>query len=133
MTNRGLELNERMRLVVRICRARLAVGAEISIVAHSTLVSLADDIGDASAAGSTKRSIAADANVRSGNTARRAGHSASNGNRLVDRHEPMALVNEISIQDTVGAVVPVWTIEALVSNSPDVLFLQLAGALHMKY
>jgi hypothetical protein len=44
VTHWRLELNERMCLIVGIGRAGFAVGAEISIMTNSALVSLANDI-----------------------------------------------------------------------------------------
>lgn len=54
---RSLELDERMCSVVIMCRKSFAVGAEIGVVAHRTLVAITDNIGILVCA---KRAIAMD-------------------------------------------------------------------------
>jgi hypothetical protein len=50
--------------------------------------------------------------------------SSQSGNvieRLVDRDKTMARVNEARVDNTTGAEIPIWAVEALVANAIDVL------------
>jgi hypothetical protein len=63
MADRCLELDQRMSLVVVVCRAGFTVGTEVQIAANSALVSSATDVVRIDVASRAKRSITADANV----------------------------------------------------------------------
>lgn len=65
-TDGSLELNQGMGLVVSVTRAGLAIGAEIQVVADSTLVSNATDVAGISVASIAQGPITADANMNSG-------------------------------------------------------------------
>jgi hypothetical protein len=98
VTNRCLELDERMSLVVRVGRASLAVGTEISIVADSTLVPVPSDVRLSTIAWVAKWSITVNADVPCVTViwTREAGKV---GKRLIDRNKSMARVNKASIDN----------------------------------
>jgi len=104
MADWGLELDQWVRLVVRIGRAGLAVGAEVSVMADSTLVTISRNVGRV-AGGTAERTIAADADVH-----RTMAIDAGIPERLIDGDESVAGVNETGINDTLRAVVPVGAV-----------------------
>ena len=65
VSDRSLELDERMGFVVRVRWACLAAGTEVSIVADSTLVSVALDKGLMTVSAIAERSVTVDAVVAS--------------------------------------------------------------------
>lgn len=85
---------------MRVGWQRLAVGAEISIIAYSTLVAISSDIGLLVLA---KRAITADVSVGD-RTIDRA------GNVFVDRGKPMTWVNVTGALGASRAVIPIWAV-----------------------
>jgi hypothetical protein len=63
VADRSLELDQRMSLVVVVCRTGFTVGTEVQVAANSALVSSATDVIGIDVASRAKRSITADANV----------------------------------------------------------------------
>jgi hypothetical protein len=98
-----------MRVVVLVVRVSLAVAAEIRVVADGTLVASALDVVVLALA---EWSIAVDADM-----ARLA--IAWSRDRLVQRCEAVAWVDERGVLDALGAVVPVWAVQALVADTED--------------
>jgi hypothetical protein len=119
VANRCLELDQRVGLVVREGRAGFAIGAEVRIVADSTLVSNTSDIIVLS---HTKRTVAADA-IMNGSAVT---SNAWLAERLIDRNEAVVGVHKASVEDAVSAVVPVRAVEALVADASDELFAAIA-------
>ena len=116
MANRGLELDQRMGLVVGVQGASLAIGTEVEVIADSTLVANATDVSRISTGLSAKWSIAANANVNGLGSA-----SPDVGEMLIDWYKPMVRVNEAGILDAASAVIPVRAVKTLVTNTSDVL------------
>lgn len=50
------------------------------------------------------------------------------GQRLVDGNKAVARVDEPGVLDTVGAIVPVWAVQALVANTIDELVTAIADS-----
>ena len=113
-TNHCLELDKWMGPVVKIGGTSLATGAEVGIVAYGTLVAVSDNVRGLAIA---KRSIAVDTMVASlvevSNT--------DLTNWLIYGNKAMSWVDERGIVNTSGAVIPIWTVEALVADTIDVL------------
>lgn len=100
-----------------IGRAGLAVGTEIEIVTHSTLVADASDVGGYGIRGTAQGSIAADAHVH--RLGEKRGVKIRKG--LINSCESVVWVHEVSVLGTLGAVIPVGAVEALVTDPSDVL------------
>jgi hypothetical protein len=118
----SLELDQRVSSVVRVRRAGLAAGTEIGIVADSALVSITLDVCLSTIALIAKRAVTVDTVVAS----LAAVWSRQGGNvveRLVNGHKSVARVDEAGVDDATCAEVPVWAVEALVTNTIDVLLL----------
>jgi len=114
-TDRGLELDQRMGLVVRVGWARLARSAEVGVMADSALITITSDIGSRARA---QRTIAAHSvmdSLVSGTEPEVAGTL----NRLVQGNEPVAGVDERGVHLTARAVIPIGTIQALVADALD--------------
>jgi len=107
-----------MRLVVSVGRACFAVAAEVGIMTHSTFVSYASDV-PRTASVVAERTIAANAEMNS--------TIVSWFDAVVDWNETVAGMDEAGIQDTIRAIVPVGAIEALVTNTFDVLVASIAN------
>ena len=118
--HRALELDQRMGVVVPIRGVSLAVGAEVGVMAHSTLVSGALDIRYAILV-LTERTVTVDTIV-----AVAAAHRLGQG--LVDRDKAMSRVDELGALDTLGAEVPVGAVEALVAHTIDELLAPIANS-----
>lgn len=116
----GLELDERVSLVMSVGRARLTAGAEVGIVAHGTFEALTNNVGLAGAV--AERAVAADTVVA------RAigGTSLSIRKLLVNRNKTVAGVHEARAQDAVCAVVPVRAVHTLVADTTDELVAAIA-------
>ena len=108
-----LELDERMCSVMVVRRKSFAVGAEISVMADSTLVAIANDVGILICA---EWAIAMDAIVTLGSCWRV-------GYGFVKWDEAVIGVVTSSILDAARAVIPIWAIQALVANSNDILYI----------
>lgn len=122
IADRGLELDERVGPVVNIGWAGLAAGTEIGVIADSALVAVAADVQRLRG---TQRSITVNAVVECGIRNR----ACVVDNRLVDRDESVAWVDELRIWNAGLAVVPVWAVKALVANTIDVLVTAIADSL----
>jgi hypothetical protein len=116
--DRSLELDQRMGLVVEVSWASLAVLAEVRVVAHGALV--ANAANEINRRAFAERAITLDTDMhrpRSG--------SNIDGHRwfdvLVDRGEPVAGMDKVRVDVAVIAVVPVRTIQALVTHAVDAL------------
>lgn len=118
--NRSLDLDNRVSLIVQIARASLTTGTEIGVMAHSTLKAVTLDIRSLVLA---EWPIAVDASM---------GLLASHdwvGNSIVNRNEAVILVDIVRGLDAGIAVVPVWTVEAFVADTVDVLVTSIADGL----
>jgi hypothetical protein len=113
----GLELDEGMRFIVGVGRVGLAVGTEVRVVADGALVPVSGDVRLKAAGGVAERSIAIDSIV----TGPAGEWSALGGVRLEHRDELVLRVDKAGVDETFRAVVPVWTVHALVANTIDVL------------
>jgi hypothetical protein len=113
MTNWSLELDQWVGLIVVVSRHGFAIRAEVCVGTNSAFVSVALDVRFATSVGA-KRTIAIDA-------AMDLGPSSKVGDWLVQSRKPMARVNLIGAEDACRAKVPVWTFQALVSHSSDIL------------
>ena len=113
----GLELDEGMRFIVGVGRVGLAVGTEVRVVADGALVPVSGDVRLKAAGGVAERSIAIDSIV----TGPAGEWSALGGVRLEHRDELVLGVDKAGVDETFRAVVPVWTVHALVANTIDVL------------
>jgi hypothetical protein len=109
---------------VSVDGAGLAIGTEISVVADSTLVADATDVGWVRFVCCAQGAITADANVNRGRRADR-----NTRKLLVDGHEAVVRVSEAGVQNAEGAVVPVWAIQTLVANASNVLVTSIADSL----
>jgi len=107
VVDRGLELDQRVGLVVESSGQSLAVLAEVCIVADDALVSNTLNVGLLRVA-LTKRSIAVDAMVRD-----RRGRTALE--MLIDGSEAVTRVSVTSVLVALAAVVKVRAVEALVA------------------
>lgn len=99
ITDRSLELDERMGLVVSVSWASLAIGTEVGVVADSALVSITLDVVWSSTVGVAKRTITVDTVVTSLGS-RVSGDCGSIQEGLVDGDKSMLRVNEVGIDDT---------------------------------
>jgi hypothetical protein len=113
MTNWSLELDQWVGLIVVVSRHGFAIRAEVCVGTNSAFVSVALDVRLAASV-RAKRTIAIDAAVDLSS-------STKIGDWLVQSRKPMARVNLIGAKDACRAEVPVWTFQALVSHSSDVL------------
>jgi len=116
--HRCLELDERMGVVVLVARMGLAVLAKVCVVADGTLVADAFNVGQVFLV-FAERPVTVDAVVAVG-----AAHWLSQ--RLVNGNEAVAWVNEPGILYTIGTVVPIRTVEALVANAINELVTAIA-------
>ena len=100
-------------MVVLVAGVRLAVLAEVCVVAYSALVASTLDVGKVLLV-LAKGPIAVDAVV-----------TATAGKRLgkgfIDRHEAVTRVDDLSALQALRAVVPVGAIQALVADTIDEL------------
>jgi hypothetical protein len=117
-----------MGLVVGVRWASLAAGAEVGIVAYSTLVSVTLDISLEVVALVAKRTVTVDANVTS-----LAAIGTRNGRKivewLVNRDEAVAWVDEVGIWHADRAEIPIGAIEALMSDTIDVFITAIADCI----
>ena len=113
MTNWSLEFDQWVGLIVVMSRHGFAIRAKVCVMTNSAFVSVAPDVRFAASV-RTKRTIAIDAVVN-------LSPSTKVGNRLVQSRKPMARVNLTGAEDACRAEVPVWTFQALVSHSSDIL------------
>lgn len=111
-------------MVVLVVGIGFAVGAEVSIVANSALVTHALDIAVLVLA---ERAIAVDTNVF-----RLIRVASSSWDGLVMGSEFMLRMNELGVLNTFGAVVPIGAVEALVADTENWLVTAIAqsGVLH---
>jgi hypothetical protein len=124
----GLEFDERMGSVVAVRWASLTAGTEVGVVADGALVTITDNVGLPSAVGIAKRSITEDACVTrfaAVPTTQRV--QVAEG--LVERHEPVAGVDEAGICNARRAVVPIRALETLVADAVDVLVAPIADGI----
>ena len=103
-----------MRFIVEIGWTSFATGAEVGIMAYSTLIAVSNNIRGLVAA---ERSVAVDAIVAS------LAKLSSTGiaDWFVNGDKAMAGVDEAGIDNACRAIVPVGTVEALVTDTKDVL------------
>jgi hypothetical protein len=118
-TNGGLKLDERMSVVVTVARVSLAVLAEIGVVAHSALVTDTLNVRQVLLV-LAQGTVTIDAGVAVAAVERL-------GQRFIDWHKTMAGVDVLRALDTVGAVVPVWAVQALVTDAIDELVTSVAN------
>jgi len=113
-TDHSLELDQRVSFVVEVGRASLATGTEVGIVAYGTLVAVSNNIRGLVPA---ERSITVDPIVAS------PAELSSTGiaDWFINGDKPMSGVDETGIDNACGAIVPVGAIEALVTDTEDVL------------
>lgn len=119
-TDWSLDLDHRVGLVVQVGWASLTAGTEVGIMADSTLVTVTLDVRALVLA---KWAITEDTLVilfASQHWVRK---------RIVNRDEAVALVDEWSAPEASAAVVPVWAVEALVTNTEDGLVTAIAHGL----
>jgi hypothetical protein len=125
VTNRRLEFNEGVRLVVGVGRTGFTIGAEISVMTNRALESLANNILRTALPRSAQRAITGDAEMSS----TRGGAEGSVSQGFVNGDEAMARVNEASVSNAVRAIVPVRTVETLVTNTSDVFVAAIADSI----
>jgi len=131
MSDRRLELDERVGLVVGIVGVGFASLAEIGIVADGALVPIANDVGNVLAGNGAQRAIAANANM-----VRPAGGAVMEPSdkleRLIDWDKSVTSMSERGVVYALVAVVPVRAIQALVTNTSDGVFTSIAdGVMHL--
>jgi hypothetical protein len=107
-----------MRVVVPIGRVGLAVGTEVGVMADSTLVSDAFNVGKPILV-FAERTITEDAVV-----AIAAAYRLSQ--RLIDGNEAVRRVDELGALDALGAEVPVGAVQALVAHTVNELLAAIA-------
>jgi hypothetical protein len=115
MSNWNLDLDQGVRLVMRVGRKSLAVGTEVSVVADSTLVTIALDVGFVGVC-RADGSITVDATMNwlaTGDVAK----------GFVDRCKAMTRVSLRRSRSAVRAVVPIGAGETLVTNANNLLNL----------
>jgi hypothetical protein len=116
-----------MSLVVRVNGAGLAVGTEVQIIADSTFVSSATDVIGVRLASGAERSVAANAHMDGCWCA-----STDISEWLIDRRKSVARVDDLHRLDASRTVIPVRTVEALVTDTCDVLVAAIAnGVVYM--
>jgi hypothetical protein len=122
----SLELDKWVSLVVGVGRAGLALGAEVSVVADSALVTITDDVSGRTAARVAQRTVAADADV--GRAAPEA-HTQDLGRlqMFVDGDEAVIRVDKGRIGHARRAVVPIRAVEALMAHTADGLVAAVAS------
>jgi hypothetical protein len=115
-TDHSLELDQRVSFIVEIGRASLATSTEVGIMAYGTLVAVSNNIRGLVA---TERSIAIDTIVAS------LAKLSSTGiaDWFINGDKAMSGVNEAGIDNTGRAIVPVGAIEALVTDTKDILLV----------
>lgn len=131
MPDRRLELDERVGLVVAVVGVGFARLAEIGIVADSTLVPIANNVGNALAGGRAQRTIAANANMGrpAGGAVVKPSHKLE---RLTDWNEPVPNMRARGVFHALVAVVPVGAVQALVTNTSDGVLTPIAdGVMHL--
>ena len=111
--DRSLELDQRMSRIMRVGRTGLAVGTEIGIVTDGAFVAVTTDEGSRRPA-RTERAVAHRPQMILRRRRRRRSRDG-----LGDGHEPMAWVNERRIRDAARAVVPIGTLQALMTHTHD--------------
>lgn len=124
----SLDFDERVSFVVWVGWTGLAIGAEICVMADSTLVAIASNVCCNTTSNSTERAIAVDT-MMSDLAVRNALVCGNIRERLIDGDESMARVDEAGVYDTSGAVIPVGTVEALVTNTIDVLVTTITDSI----
>lgn len=107
-----------MSVVVLIAWMSLAVLAKVGVVADSALVAGAFNVRQVLFV-LAERTVAVDAVVAITAVERLS-------KRLIDRDEAVARMNELGILDAVGAIIPVWAVQALVTNTVDKLVAAIA-------
>jgi len=131
MSDGRLELDERVGLVVAVVGVGFARLAEIGIVADSTLVPIANNVGNVLAGGRAQRTIAANANMGrpAGGAVVKASHKLE---RLIDWNEPVTNMRDRGVLHALVAVVPVGAVQALVTNASDGVLTSIAdGVVHL--
>lgn len=108
-----------------VLRTGLAISTEIKIIAHSTLVADATDVGRESLGARAKGTITADA--RMDDLRSQAAERLSKG--LIDRHETMLGVGFAAILMACRAIIPVRAIKALVADTSNVLITAITDGL----
>jgi hypothetical protein len=124
VANRRLELDEGMGLVVLVGRASLAVCAEVKVMADSTLVANASDVGGIVLVAGAQGSIAANTHVHRLSTSVRMNISE----RLIDGRKAVVGVDEGSVDNAFRAVIPIWAVQALVADASDVLVTAITNS-----
>lgn len=116
--NRRLEFNQRMGAVMTVSRQGFAFGAEVSVVADSTLVAISSNVMFGLLA---QRAVAVDSIVdRSAMIGKR--------NRLIKRHKPMTRMTCSGAFDACRTEVPVWAIQTLMANTVNVFITSVANS-----
>jgi hypothetical protein len=126
VANWGLEFDEGMGAVVGIRGAGLTASTEIGVVADGALVPVSLDIGLGAIL--AKRAVAVNTVVACLATVQ-SRQSCSVCERLVDWYEAVSRMNEVGIRNAGRAEVPVWAVEALVTNTIDVLITTITNGI----
>lgn len=113
VTDWCLELDQRMGLVVFVRGSSLAICTEVRVVADCTLESITTNVVLATL-DSAQWTIAVNAEVS-------LWAWAIQGQRFVERGESVTRVNLCGTEVASGAVVPVWAVQALVTDADDCL------------
>lgn len=122
VTDRCLELDKRVRLIVLIGRRGFAVRTEVKIMADSALVASATDVGRIALSQRAEGSVAADTHVdRLGSNA-----SLDVNQGVVNGSKAMLSMHKSGVGNAVATVVPVGAIQALVTNTSNILKSMLA-------
>jgi hypothetical protein len=104
---------------MRVQRAALTVGTIVAIIADRALVASATNVGRVSFVTSTQGAVAADAHVN--------GRQLVDGGKLlVDGDEAVSWVSDVLGLDAFSAIVPIGAVEALVTNTNNVLIAAIA-------
>jgi len=121
-TDHSLELDQRVSFIVQVGRASLATSTEVGIVAYSTLVAVSNNIRRLVVA---ERSIAVDTIVS--RLAKLSGTGIADW--FINGYKAMAGVDETRIDNACRTIVPVWAIEALVTDTKDILVTAIADGM----
>jgi small basic protein len=125
IANGGLELDQRMSAVMLVRWAGLAIGTEISVMADCTLVTVASNIVGLV---DTKRTITVDS-VMGRLASKRTKSAGSIVDWLVEGNESMAWMDELGIWHASSAIIPIWAIQALVSDTIDIAIASITDSL----
>lgn len=118
MANWSLELDKRVRLIMLVGGTGLAVGAEVKIMADSTLIANAPDVRRVALACRAERAVTTDTMMGRGHGVCAIVHVL---HWLVERDETMIRVNESRVNEAISTIVPVRAVKTLVADPIDKL------------